>query len=220
MSRFTTSIIALSLCAIGCQNKNNATAAVEQHIKINKPIVALVPIIDHSHSDLTWNVSDELTRGIYERLMKQDNLYLIGGEKIQAITKKLTNEHDPFGPNIEWVKKAFRDHEFVAFMELVDHDEVPLYTSKEMATADSAAELNMSVRMRVIDLRGTEPKIVLQELIRDSQHIPRQFTKANFYQVPWGNEAFDISPLGMAHAQLTREIASRVEDYILIAEKK
>jgi len=223
MSRFATSLIALSLCALlctgSCNHQNNDTAAVQQ-VQSGKPMVALVPVIDHSHSDLTWNLSDELSRSVRKRLLQNGNFYLIGEEKVQAVTKKLTDENDPFGPNIGWIKKAFGQNEFVVFMELIEHDEVPLYASKEIAAQDSAAELNMTMRVRVLDLRGAEPKIVLQELVHDTQHIPRQFTKANFYQVPWGNEVFDISPLGMAHAQLTKELASRLEDYILISEKK
>jgi hypothetical protein len=78
----------------------------------------------------------------------------------------------------------------------------------------------MSVRVRVIDMRGKQPKIVLQELIHDTHHIPRQFTRANFYQVAWGKESFNISPMGLAHAQLTKEIASRLEDYILLAMRR
>lgn len=76
------------------------------------------------------------------------------------------------------------------------------------------------MRVRVFDLRGKEPKIVLQELIHDSHFIPRQFTQANFYQVPWGHESFSISPIGLAHAEFTKEISSRLEDYILMATKE
>lgn len=219
MSRLAINLLALSLCAMGCNHQSSETAAVEQQIKSGKPIVALVPVIDHAHSDLTWNLSQELSFSVRTRLLQQDHLYLIGEDKIQAITKKLSDMHDPFGANISWIKRAFAQHEFVVFMELVEHDEVPLYTSQETIAQDSAAELNMKMRVRVVDVRGAEPKIVLQELIHHSQHIPRQFTKVNFYQVPWGHETFDISPLGMAHAQLAKELSSRLEDYILISEK-
>ncbi len=64
----------------------------------------------------------------------------------------------------------------------------------------------MSVRVRVIDVREKTPKVVLQEIVEQSHHVPRQFTKANFNQVPWGDEAFDISPLGIAHDQLCKEL--------------
>ncbi len=45
----------------------------------------------------------------------------------------------------------------------------------------------------------------------DINHI----TKQNFYQVPWKNENFNISPLGIAHADLINTLSSRIEDYII-----
>ena len=42
-----------------------------------------------------------------------------------------------------------------------------------------------------------------------------------FSQVLWGDETFEISPLGLAHAKICQEISSRMEDYILLnCEKK
>jgi hypothetical protein len=82
---------------------------------------------------------------------------------------------------------------------------------------ESSAELIVSVRVLVVDVREKTPKVVLQEIVEQSNHVPKQFTKANFNQVPWGDEAFAVSPLGIAHDQLCKEIAARVEDYILIS---
>jgi hypothetical protein len=87
-----------------------------------------------------------------------------------------------------------------------------------MAKEDSPALLTIAVRVRVFDVREKTPKVVLQEIVEQSHHIPRQFTKDS--QVPWGDEAFDVSPLGIAHDQLCKELATRVEDYILIAGAK
>jgi hypothetical protein len=206
--------LVLASCSKGDSKDSSQSAAVQQ---VKKPIVAVVPLIDHSHSGLNWNLSLELTRSIRENLLKHENLYLMGEDKVTGVLKKMHESHDPFGVNISWTKRLFPHDEFVVFMELARHDEVPLYTSKESSPQDSPAELNIMVRLRVIDLRGSEPKIVLQELVQNREQIPRQFNKSNFYQVPWGNEMFDISPLGMAHAQLTKEISSRIEDYILMS---
>ena len=119
------------------------------------------------------------------------------------------------------MKKSFQGDQFVVFLELVEHEEV--YKQDRKKTADiseCSADLNMSMRVRVFDLRGTEPKIVLQEMVHDSHFIPRQFTQTNFYQVPWGHESFSISPIGLAHAEFTKEIASRLEDYIVMSAKE
>ncbi len=209
-------VMCLALLGMGCYNNGSETALKQDSVK-NKPIVAIVPIIDRSDSDLTWNLSDEFTHSVRERLFLRDNLYLISPEKINSVTKKLTESNDPFGPNTAWIKKAFPKNEFVVFMELVRHDEVPNSAS---SPKDSAAQLTMTMRVRVFDIRGDQPKVVLQELVQNCEQIPRQFTKLNFEQVPYGNDMFDISPLGMAHAQLTKELSSRIEDYILLASHR
>ena len=186
-----------------------------------KPIVSIVPVIDNTKSDYDWSLSDELSSTIYYRLAQQDNFFIVDAPQVRAKTKKLKEGENPFGPDISWVKKAFQGDDFVVFLELVEHEEV--YKQDRKKTADPqecSADLNMSMRVRVFDLRGTEPKTVLQELVHDSHFIPRQFTQANFYQVPWGHASFSISPIGLAHAEFTKEIASRLEDYILMSSKK
>ncbi len=208
------------LLAAGCENKNQNETAMVSRSTQGKPIVAFVPVIDRSNSDLTWSLSQEFTRSIQERLLQKDHLYLLNENAVQAVVKKLQESNDPFGTHLAWVKRAFPQTEFVVFSELVQHREVPLYVDKGSSPQDSPAELQMVMRIRVLDLRGAEPKIVLQEFVKDTQNIPRPFNKANFDQVPWGNELFEISPLGMAHAQLTKEISSRIEDYILLSESR
>lgn len=209
-------VLGLALAAVGCHDEGSETALRQERVQ-TKPIVAIVPMIDRSNSDLTWNLSDELTNSMRERLFLRGHLYLISPEKINLVTKKFSESNDPFGPNTAWVKKAFPKNEFVVFMELVRHDEIPLSAS---SPKDSAAQLTMTVRVRVFDIRGEQPKVVLQELVQNNEQIPRQFTKLNFEQVPYGSDMFDISPLGMAHAQLTKELASRIEDYILLTSRR
>jgi len=218
MSKIVSPLLSLALIAAGCSSdKGEKETALFEKTAAEKPLVAFVPMIDRSQSGLTWSVSEELTRSVQEKLLQRESLYLVDSEKVQSVVKKLKENQDPFGADVSWIKKAFFQDEFVVFLELVEHDEVPAYASKDADLQSAPADLNMAVRLRVFDLRGNEPRVVLQELIRDAHHIPRQFTKANFLQVPWGHEMFDISPLGMAHTQLTKELASRVEDYILMA---
>lgn len=222
MSRFILSASLLALIAGGCNsNGSNDTQAFNQTATQEKPIVSIVPVIDNTKSGYDWNLSDELSSTIYNRLAQQDNFFIVGAPQVRAKIKKLKEGENPFGPDISWVKKAFQGDDFVVFLELVEHEEV--YKQDRKKTADPqecSADLNMSMRVRVFDLRGTEPRTVLQELIHDSHFIPRQFTQANFYQVHWGHESFSISPIGLAHAEFTKEITSRLEDYILMSSKK
>ncbi len=221
MLRFITCVSLLALIAGGCddQNNQNTAQAYSKPATKGKSTVSIVPVIDITKSDYDWNLSDELSSAIYYRMAEQNSFAIVDAPHVRAKTKKLKGEN-PFGPDISWVKKAFQGDQFVVFMELVEHEEVTKQDRKKTADPkDCSADLNMSMRVRVFDLRGNEPKIVLQELVHDTHFIPRQFTQANFYQVPWGHESFSISPIGLEHAEFTKEIASRVEDYIQMASK-
>jgi hypothetical protein len=210
MYRGAVLLCAISLFLSGCtKDRDHSTALLEARAS-NRPIVSFVPVVDHSRSNLNWDVSRELSIAIRERLAQKNQLYMIGEEPVAALAQKALSAHDPFDGDISWVRRSFPENEFVVFMELMDHHEVPL-TAKE----DSPAELELSVRVVVVDVRDKTPKVVLQEIVEQSHHIPRQFTQAN--QVVWEDETFDVSPLGIAHGQLCKELATRVEDYILIA---
>jgi hypothetical protein len=165
--------------------------------------------------DLEWSVSEELTSTIHYRLLQKNRLYLVDHEKVASAVRKLDASHNPFGANLAWVKRAFPEDEFVIFMELVEHEEIP--ASQKGGTA---SELNMAMRVRVVDLRHDFPKVILQEMVRGSHSIPKQFSREYFFQVPWGKESYSISPIGLAHSDLSQEVARRVEDYILLAMKR
>jgi hypothetical protein len=211
--------IGLGLClllAAGCQNEMDNTQARVDESGHAKPVVALVPDIDSTAHDLPWSLGDELTAMLQHRLIQKDKVYLVDDNKVRSLVKRFQLSDNPFGLDISWVKRAFPENEFVVFIEFLEHEEKTL-DAKNSSPQDCSAELSMSVRLRVIDLRGAQPKIALQEMVHDTHYVPRQFTKLNFHQEPWGKESFNISPLGLAHAQLTQEIASRLEDYILLS---
>ena len=179
----------------------------------SRPIVAVVPVMDRSRHELTWNISHELTQALRARLAQDGGLYLLSEDQVYALTRKSINGNDPFGLETTWVKKGYQQNEFVAFFELIDHREQPLSAEE---SDPAPAELTLAMRVRVFDLRGDTPKIVLEERVEQTHHIPKQFTRNQFNQVPWGDEMFEISPLGIAHQKLCQELASRVEDYILL----
>jgi hypothetical protein len=215
MYRVAVCLSAISLILAGCYNNGDQLTIFSEARASNRPIVSFVPVIDTSKSDLNWNVSQELTKAIREHLTKKNQVYMIGEQPVAASAEKALSAHDPFDIDTSWVRRSFPQNEFVVFMELMKHTEVPV-----MAKEDSPALLTISVRVRVFDVREKTPKVVLQEIVEQSHHVPREFTKANFAQVSWGDEAFDVSPLGIAHDQLCKELATRVEDYILIAGAK
>jgi hypothetical protein len=220
MSR-TAIAICLAVLAAGCQKPDSDSRQAYYHYEekepLIRPVVALAPIIDSTTSELPWSLSDELTTTIHERLQQKEKLHLIEDHKIRSITKKLSPADNPFANDLSWIKNTFTHDEFVVFVELIEHDEIPLHGQKFNSPKECAFELNMTARIRVIDLREEHPQIVLQELIHDTHFIPKRFSRYNFEQVVWGQDNYHISPLGIAHSALSKEIAKRVEDYILLA---
>lgn len=208
----------LALTCAGCQKNHNEgqTARVER--KSTRPVVALVPLFDRTANEqLSWSLSEEFTRGIQRKLLSHENFYLVSDNQVRAIAKKLQNHRDPFSPDIGWMKRLFHGSEFLVFTELLEHEEVPVSYTKGN---DSPAHLNISLKVRVVDIRGEKPLVILQEILHNSHAIPKQFTRANFRQIAWGSDDFHVTPIGLAHAALIKEAAEHIEDYILLAASR
>lgn len=217
MSRIAIAIC-LAVFAAGCEfPEDSASRQALIHEENSKPVVALVPLIDSSMSELPWDLSDELTKAIQERLQIKEKLHLIQEQQVRSLTKKLTPQNQPFATDLDWVKFFFPHEEFVVFVELIEHEEIPVASQKVSSPKDSAYDLNMTARIRVVDIRNDQPRIVLQELVHDTHFIPKRFSRYNYDQVVWGGENYHLSPLGIAHGALSKEIAKRIEDYILLA---
>ncbi len=218
MKQYIYPFICAALLTVGCQ-KNQDTAMLSQK-QLLKPSVAIVPLIDNSDHALGWNLSDEITYTLCSKLHEKNTLNLTLPGKIRAQSKRVKGQMNPFTQDLNWIKKTFTDEEFVVFLEMIEHSEIPSQTVSDKKTPKEALSANLlvSVRVRIVDLRGETPKITLQEIIQDSHFIPRQFTQYNFHQSPWNTEEFLLSPVGIAHAQLIKELKNRIEDYILLAK--
>ncbi len=210
-------IVFFTLLLVGCQHTSSSEQARYYDDGRLKPSVVLIPIIDSTEQISSWNLSEELTLSMTHKLNVRGKLFLADKNKAKSVYNQLGSSHNPFGNQIDWIKFACPGQDFAIFMELIEHEEVPILTKQDECPDKCAAQLNISLRVRVVDLRPETPKIVLQEIIHDRHHIPRPFTKFHFHQEPWGKESFSISPMGLAHAQLVKEVSSRIEDYILMA---
>jgi hypothetical protein len=222
MSRFVFALLApLAFVSTGCQKDSNEQTAYQSRPEI-RPCVTLVPVINNTKIDETfvWSLSDEFTSSIFSCL-SQGPLYLESLPKVREMVKKCKEPQNPFGTDVSWIKKAFEKEQFVVFLELIKHEEIlKKPNAQEIDPKSCSADLLLSMRIRIFDLRKEQPQVVLQEIVNGSHFIPRQFTTINFEQTPWGDDNFNFSPLGLAHWEFTKEIASRIEDYIGLACKK
>jgi len=206
------SAILLGFAAISCSRNNNDEMSRFHEDGRAKPSVAIASMLDTTSFDTSWSLSDEITSGVMNWVAETGAIFVHSQEQSPF-------SENPFGTNLSWMKREFHSEEFVAFLELVEHEFAPVKT-KGTTAQEASANLNMAVRLRVVDLRPATPKVVLQEMIRETYFVPKTLIPNDYSVEVWGTEKFAKSPMGIAHASLIQEIANRISDYILLAKSR
>ncbi len=209
--RYALSIL-IGLTAVSCNHSNSFEMSRFHEDGRSKPSVAVASMLDTTSFDASWSLSEELTDGIMSRIANSGDIYVHSKEE-----SPFTD--NPFGTDLSWMKREFQSEEFVTFLELVEHEFTPVRTKGNTAQ-EASNNLNMAVRVRVVDLRPAAPKIVLQEMIRDTYFVPKTLIPSDYAVEVWGTEGFRKSPMGIAHAQLVEDVANRISDYILLAKSR
>jgi hypothetical protein len=211
--------VALAACCMtsSCKKQN---AATEESVRDKKehPTIVVVPIIDSSGQSYRWNLSEELTYTLWNKLTHSTKLALGSKERAQYIYRQLDYQHNPFGNQITWTRQLCPTDDFALFLELIEHEEIPMCSNNKEDITRCPTAFRIALRIRLLDLRNSSIKIVLQEIIREEHQFPRPFTKFHFYQAPWGDKNFCISPIGLAHTQLINKVSARIEEYITLGE--
>lgn len=207
------STILLSVLAVSCNRSQPEMSRYHEDGRA-KPVVAVASLIDTTSFDAPWSLSEELTSSIVSQVSKSGEIFIRSQEESPF-------SENPFGSDLSWMKREFPQKEFIVFLEMVEHDFVPATKAKKnLPPQEVSTNLNMAVRLRVIDLRGAAPKIALQEMIRDTYFIPKTLIPTDYAVTVWGTEEYRKSPMGIAHAQLVQEVANRISDYVLLAKSR
>ncbi len=180
-----------------------------------RPVITIAPILDTTSFEASWSLSDEISSLIENRLLNKGTLFLNSESD-----KYLNSSENPFGNDLSWVKKEFYPNEFVVFLEIVQHELEPVEKTKFFDPSEISSNLNIAVRIRIIDIRGTTPKIVLQELLHESQYVSRTLIPFDYDQNPWGSEDYNASPMSIAHVSLVKQLVERINDYVLLAKSR
>ncbi len=208
--------IAFGLLAASCGQDNTHTSFRYHDDGRVKPAVAIASMIDTTSFDAPWSISEELTSMVIKHIAGQGSVFVQSKEEYPIA-------ENPFTQDISWIKRDFNNQEFVLFMELVEHEIVPAKGKSiphNLAPQEISTSLNMGVRVRLVDVRGVKPRIVLQELVRDSYFIPKSLMAPDYSQIVWGTNEYRKSPMGIAHTQIVQQIAERVSDYIMLAKNQ
>src|ERR1700722_2147169 len=158
MSRYFLAATLLSVIVCGCDEykRNQQPQAYHQPSVRTKPAVSIVPVIDNTNNTYEWNLSDELSSAIYNRIAQKDRVIVNRSSQVRSKANQIANTQNPFGPDTTWLKKMFKDDQFVAFLELIEHEEVfQEGKKKDLDMQNWSADLNMSMRVRVFDMRGS-----------------------------------------------------------------
>ncbi|MCP5469958.1 MAG: hypothetical protein H7A36_05580 [Chlamydiales bacterium] len=206
--------MALALLCAGCANNYSDTGLYEKTGQM-KPIVVVMPVINRvGNLHLLWDVSRELTDEIRKRVFDSSRLYLLREGGTLDIAKTLAC------PNPREISPAalrnFGASEFLVVTELIDQEQKPygLHTQKNEETG---AVLSVKMRVRVIDRRHPEPRVILQEVLECDHIVARAYLNTDYSKMPWGTEQFHNTPMGLAHSRVLRDLVSHIEGYIVAA---
>jgi hypothetical protein len=219
--KYVLSLVVASLMFVGCSRNTYGQMSRFHDDGRAKPSIVFTPVFDRNDIELPWKLSDELTYSIQTRLARKNSMFVIPDRGMTSVEQHIQAGKNPFVGDYEWIKESYDDGEFVVFLELVKHNVHEKDNSKSLFAAMTPNYvLDMTMRVRVFDLRDENPKIILQELVSQKHMIPKQLAKMDFAKSNWGKKTYNLSPMGLAHAAICREVAKRVEEYLLLAKSQ
>ena len=214
MRRLAVVMLTTLLC-VGCANTCCDTSLYEKTGQM-KPIVVVLPVIDRTAKvELPWNLAQEMTEEIRKRVYDSSRVYLLreGGTLEIAKTLSCPNPHKISPVAL----KDFGASEFLVIVEVVDQQLTPYGLSTQRAE-ETGAVLSVKMRVRVIDRRNPEPRVVLQELLEYDHIVARPYLNTDYQKTQWGMDQFHNTPMGLAHSKIVRELVSHIEGYIVAAK--
>src|SRR5271157_669847 len=94
-------VVCLSLVLSGCHENDSSLATLIESRVNNRPIVALVPVVDYSRSSLSWSLSNEFSQALRHRLSQKNSLCL-ASENSFVNAQKYLAWCDPFELDTSW----------------------------------------------------------------------------------------------------------------------
>lgn len=176
-----------------------------------KPHIALIPVVDDSNSDVPWSLAQEMNSGIRFQAMDSGELYLLSRQEMLDGLPQ-TQNINLFGTDLSYAK-GFCNADFVVAVELIEHQEQQYDKYKHSCVLNlSGNVLVMKARLRIIDVRCQEPRVLLQEIVKLDQSIPRKICGCDFNLIPYGAESYPQTPYALAHKGFQSLIVRRIED--------
>lgn len=169
-----------------------------------KPKVAVMPVIDSTGCRLRWCLAEEVEKGIDCEFMNSGRFYVVSPREIGPAWGK-ASEVDLTGNDLGYAQ-GFRNTDFIVVLELID---------RTVATNSEACQtLTLSVRVKVIDIRCAEPRIILHEVFKSDYRTTLSHGDVDGNGERWGTPAYAKTCCGLAHQRMIKSLTERLEEVI------
>lgn len=168
-----------------------------------KPKIALMPIIDSSQNELPWQFTDEVADGIYYEFMNTGEFYMVSPKEMGAGWMK-RDSIDFFSCDNSYAAD-FCNTDFIVSMEIIE---------RSLAFCPPCSQtVNVRIRIKILDIRCCEPKVVLYEVFKTS-YTGIQKDCGVEGGIYWKSEGYPRSYCGLAHQRIICNLTKRLEEVI------
>lgn len=213
----------ISVLAVSCSGPRYVDYFPYHDDGTPKPKVALMPIVVASSVEPT-SIGEEISEGIYYQLMNSGEFYVPTLNEM-GVTASSFEEVNILAADISSIK-CFANTDFLVGMEVIEHslnNVDPGSQANFQVCSGSAAnrQLSMRVRIKIVDIRYSTPKIVLYEIFKTSYSLSQ--LKASLSQskttgdqnlIAWGEPGYENTPFALAHDRLIKSLTARLEEVI------
>ncbi len=113
--------------------------------------------------------------------------------------------------DLEQWKLPSHNSDFLAVIKLMKYHQVEL-------KKEGSAELEIDIHLSVYDLREEFPHCIVEKIITSKNYIPKHFAAKELVR-DRKEEGYELSPYGLAHTQIAKDVASHIEDAVLFAKR-
>jgi hypothetical protein len=188
-----------------------------------KPTVFLVPVINSSEfefpwiteAELPWSVSEELTYEIRDQFARRGQFFLISEEETAGFEYELPPGTDYFGCDLEFAANI-DNADFLVIINLLSERFVPYKERRyhfdyHYGMLPLNWVLQMTAKIRIIDLRKGLPRLITDKLILRNHLFPRKHDiSIDYYKEGWGTDFYLCTPLGLIHRRFSEDLARAI----------
>lgn len=212
MGRHLFALLCLSLA--GCSQNSDSNPVRYQK---TKPNVAFVPLKE-SEPFCYWDLGKELTDDTVQEMVTKNTVYITPYNQFKTALEN-TGECDYFSSDLNFAN-YFGSSDFLVVSELLRHEIVPFNPTArtDVDHKKNFAQfqvLDLGTRVRVLDLRYENPKVILQKFVDTREIISGTETKIDYSEIRPENELYASTPLCRGHKKIAHELAREIESAIL-----